>query len=44
MTLDDVRARTGASRSQLYHYFDNRDDLGRAVIDVTSDGAASFRR
>src|SRR5690349_4566857 len=37
MTLDDVRARTGASRSQLYHYFQDRDDLVRAVIDATTD-------
>src|ERR1700736_1046857 len=37
MSLDDVRARTGASRSQLYHYFQDRDDLVRAVIDVTTD-------
>ena len=37
MSLDDVRARTAASRSQLYHYFDDRDDLVRAVIDVTTD-------
>src|SRR5437868_14313285 len=35
MSLDDVRARTGASRSQLYHYFEDRDDLVHAVIDVT---------
>jgi TetR/AcrR family transcriptional regulator, transcriptional repressor for nem operon len=38
MSLDDVQARTGASRSQLYHYFEDRDDLVRAVIDVTTDG------
>src|SRR2546430_16728611 len=38
MSLDDVRAHTGASRSQLYHYFQDRDDLVRAVIDVTTDG------
>ncbi|MHB8467233.1 MAG: TetR/AcrR family transcriptional regulator [Acidimicrobiales bacterium] len=38
MSLDDVRARTGASRSQLYHYFQDRDDLVRAVIDATTDG------
>jgi AcrR family transcriptional regulator len=38
MSLDDVRERTGASRSQLYHYFQDRDDLVRAVIDVTTDG------
>ncbi len=37
MSLDDVGARTGASRSQLYHYFQDRDDLVRAVIDVTTD-------
>lgn len=37
MSLDDVRARTGASRSQLYHYFEDRDDLIRAVIGVTTD-------
>src|SRR6266852_209628 len=32
MSLDDVRARTGASRSQLYHYFDDRDDPVDAVL------------
>jgi len=37
MSLDDVRARTSASRSQLYHYFEDRDDLVHAVIDVTID-------
>lgn len=37
MSLDDVRERTGASRSQLYHYFADRDDLVRAVIGVTTD-------
>jgi AcrR family transcriptional regulator len=37
MSLDDVRARSGASRSQLYHYFDDRDDLVRAVIGVTTN-------
>ena len=36
MSLDDVRARTGASRSQLYHYFEDRNDLVHAVIDVTT--------
>jgi len=37
MSLDDVRSRTGASRSQLYHYFEDRDDLVHAVIDATTD-------
>ncbi len=43
MSLDDVRERTGASRSQLYHYFENRDDLVRAVIDVTTDAVIEFQ-
>lgn len=37
MSLDDVRAKTGASRSQLYHYFEDRDDLVRTVVEVTTD-------
>jgi TetR/AcrR family transcriptional repressor of nem operon len=37
MSLDDVKARAGASRSQLYHYFEDRDDLVRAVVAATSD-------
>jgi len=37
VSLDDVRARTGASRSQLYHYFEDRDDLIRAVVEATAD-------
>ena len=43
MSLDDLRARTGASRSQLYHYFDDRDDLVRAVIDVTADAVLNVQ-
>jgi len=37
MSLYDVQARTGASRSQLYHYFEDRDDLVRAVVDATTE-------
>jgi AcrR family transcriptional regulator len=37
MSLDDVCDRAHASRSQLYHYFDDRDDLVRAVVNATSD-------
>jgi TetR/AcrR family transcriptional repressor of nem operon len=37
VSLDDVMARTGASRSQLYHYFEDREDLIHAVIDVTCE-------
>src|ERR1700757_1130099 len=43
MSLDDVRARTGASRSQLYHYFADRDDLVRTVVDVTTDSVIDFQ-
>lgn len=31
-SLDDVRASTGTSKSQLYHYFQDKEDLVRAVI------------
>jgi len=37
VSLDDVGARAPASRSQLYHYFDDKDALVRAVVDATSD-------
>jgi TetR/AcrR family transcriptional regulator, transcriptional repressor for nem operon len=37
MSLDDVGDRGHASRSQLYHYFDDRDDLIRAVVTATTD-------
>jgi TetR/AcrR family transcriptional repressor of nem operon len=37
VTLDDVGRRAPASRSQLYHYFDDRDTLVRAAVDATAD-------
>ena len=37
VSLDDVGSRASASRSQLYHYFDDKTALIRAVIDATSD-------
>jgi TetR/AcrR family transcriptional regulator, transcriptional repressor for nem operon len=36
MSLDEVGTRAHASRSQLYHYFEDRDDLIRAVVDATT--------
>jgi TetR/AcrR family transcriptional regulator, transcriptional repressor for nem operon len=36
-SLDDVRTRAQASKSQLYHYFADRDDLMRAVARAVSD-------
>ncbi|MGA2758546.1 MAG: TetR family transcriptional regulator [Solirubrobacteraceae bacterium] len=35
-SLDEVGARAHASRSQLYHYFEDRDDLIRAVVNATT--------
>lgn len=35
-SLDDVRTRAHASKSQLYHYFADRDDLMRAVASAAS--------
>jgi TetR/AcrR family transcriptional regulator, transcriptional repressor for nem operon len=32
-SLDDVRAATGASKSQLYHYFQDKHGLVQAVVD-----------
>jgi TetR/AcrR family transcriptional regulator, transcriptional repressor for nem operon len=37
-SLDDVRNRAHASKSQLYHYFADRDDLMRAVARAAGDG------
>jgi TetR/AcrR family transcriptional regulator, transcriptional repressor for nem operon len=37
VSLDDVGAHAATSRSQLYHYFENKADLIRAVVNATSD-------
>jgi TetR/AcrR family transcriptional repressor of nem operon len=37
VSLEDVERAARVGRSQLYHYFDGRDDLLRAVIDTTTD-------
>jgi TetR/AcrR family transcriptional repressor of nem operon len=36
-SLDEVGARAPASRSQIYHYFDDKNDLLLAVAEVTND-------
>jgi len=36
-TIDDVRAAAGVSSSQLYHYFDDKPALVRAVVDQQAD-------
>jgi AcrR family transcriptional regulator len=35
-SLDEVGTRAAASRSQLYHYFDDKTDLLRAVAEATN--------
>jgi TetR/AcrR family transcriptional repressor of nem operon len=35
--LEDVEAAAGVGRSQLYHYFSDRDDLIRSVVHATID-------
>jgi AcrR family transcriptional regulator len=43
-SLDEVGARATASRSQLYHYFDDKADLLRAVAEVTNDTVLDGQR
>jgi AcrR family transcriptional regulator len=42
--LDEVCARAPASRSQLYHYFDDKNDLLRAVAEATNDTVIDGQR
>jgi TetR/AcrR family transcriptional regulator, transcriptional repressor for nem operon len=43
-SLDDVRVRAHASKSQLYLYFDDRDALMRAVAQATCDTVMTTQR
>ncbi len=43
-SLDEVGARATASRSQLYHYFDDKNDLLRAVAEATNDTVIDGQR
>jgi TetR/AcrR family transcriptional repressor of nem operon len=43
-SLDEVGARASASRSQMYHYFDNKTDLLRAVAEATNDAVLDSQR
>jgi AcrR family transcriptional regulator len=36
-TLDDVIAASGVSKSQLYHHFEGKDALVRAVVDLVGE-------
>jgi TetR/AcrR family transcriptional repressor of nem operon len=41
-SLDDVIERAGVSKSQLYHYFEDRAALLRAVVDHNTEGVLGF--
>jgi TetR/AcrR family transcriptional regulator, transcriptional repressor for nem operon len=43
-TLDDVRAATSTSKSQLYHYFADKADLVRAVVEHHRDVVLAEQR
>jgi len=45
VTMDDVAIATGRSRSSLYYYYKNRDEIYQAVLDtIVHDVAAEIRR
>ena len=44
VTLDDVRRTTDTSKSQLYHYFADKDDLVHAVIDRQRERVLAFHQ
>jgi AcrR family transcriptional regulator len=43
-TIEDVRAAADVSSSQLYHYFDDKPALVRAVIEQQADTIVAGRR
>jgi TetR/AcrR family transcriptional regulator, transcriptional repressor for nem operon len=43
-SLDEVGARAPASRSQLYHYFEDKNDLLLAVAEATNDAVLDGQR
>ncbi len=43
-SLDEVGARASASRSQLYHYFSDKEELMRAVAEATNDSVLEGQR
>jgi TetR/AcrR family transcriptional repressor of nem operon len=42
--VEDIRAAAGVSGSQLYHYFDSKRDLIRAVITAQADAVLSAQQ
>ena len=43
-TLEDVKAAAGVSGSQMYHYFPDKDDLVKAVIDYQAEAIVNRQR
>ncbi len=43
-SLDQVRAATGTSKSQLYHYFTDKADLVRAVVRYQADAVVAAQQ
>jgi TetR/AcrR family transcriptional regulator, transcriptional repressor for nem operon len=43
-SLDEVGQRASASRSQLYHYFGDKNDLLKAVAEATNDAVLGAQR
>jgi AcrR family transcriptional regulator len=44
-TMDDLAAATGRSRTSLYYYYNNRDEIYQAVMDkIARDMAAEIRQ
>jgi len=44
VSLDEVGQRTSTSKSQMYHYFANKDELVDAVVACVRDRILSFHR
>jgi TetR/AcrR family transcriptional repressor of nem operon len=44
VSLDDVRRVTGTSKSQLYHYFNDKNDLIHAVIERQRERVLNFHQ
>jgi TetR/AcrR family transcriptional repressor of nem operon len=41
--LDDIMAESGTSKSQIYHYFSDREALMCAVVEAQSEGVLQFQ-
>ena len=42
-TLEDIRAAAGVSGSQVYHYFEDKQALVRAVVDYQTDAVLDYQ-